>query len=153
MKKCFNCEKNLYCKECGKPVDWQDNILNKILNDFNHDFSICNIDGAARWEPFKFKDRKKRFIIYEVKWEKEKLGPEQRKTLCELIKCIKWEMYDSESGVYTIKLLEKPVNKCSDIKICKLNQNGKEEFVCNTWVNRFYKVVSGKMTFKEASKA
>jgi len=85
---------------------WHNNLIGKKLNEeYAHDFSICDIDGAVRCG-YKEYDYKTRFIIYESKYQNEKLSTTQLDTLKLLNKAIHWDMFDTHSGIFIIRIFD-----------------------------------------------
>jgi len=83
---------------------WHNNKISKKLNEeYPHDFSICDIDGACRVffkEDGKYKNR---LVIYESKEINEEIKQTQLNTLWEINANMRWENFDEYSGVYLIR--------------------------------------------------
>jgi hypothetical protein len=119
--------------------DWQNNRISKKLNlEFPTYFSLCDIDGAVRCEPSQYNDiDKTRLIIYESKNENEKPMKEQQHTTLKIIQgSIDWSRFDSESGVFVMKIIDLEKN------IIWYDLQGTEVRITN--FNELYDVFRGK---------
>lgn len=119
--------------------DWQNNRISKKLNlEFPTYFSLCDIDGAVRCEPSQYNEiDKTRLIIYESKNENEKPMKEQQHTTLKIIQAsIDWSRFDSESGVFVMKIIDLEKN------IIWYDLQGTE--VRRTNFNELYDVFRGK---------
>jgi len=100
--------------------EWYNNEISKRLyKHYNHDFSICDIDGVCRKFYRDGNEWKTRLVIYESKYEKEYFSQTQMNTLYVLDKNINWNNFDKHSGVYAIihnkDLSELSINKILNI--------------------------------------
>jgi hypothetical protein len=85
---------------------WHNNIISKKLNEeYPRDFSIHDIDGVCRCNYTDDEGESKiRLIIYESKYEKEKIGKEQLQTLRLINESMNWDEFDDKSGVFIIRV-------------------------------------------------
>ena len=114
---------------------WHNNIISKKLNqEYNKDFSICDLDGIVRCH---YLD-KTRLIIYESKNEYEKpMNKSQLLTLQTLEKSINWSNFDNYSGLFVLKIMD--INN----KIIWYNLKGTE--IRTTNFEELYKIFSCKI--------
>ena len=100
--------------------DWQNNRISKKLNlEFPTYFSLCDIDGAVRCEPSPAAD-----------------GKVSAFTLKIIQASIDWSRFDSESGVFVMKIIDLEKN------IIWYDLQGTE--VRRTNFNELYDVFRGK---------
>ncbi len=84
--------------------DWHNNKISKKLDEeYPHDFSICDIDGACRVFYKHEGKSKSRLVIYESKYLNEPIHQTQLQTLFEISNSMKWENFDKQSGVFVIR--------------------------------------------------
>ena len=84
--------------------DWHNNKISKRLDEeYPHDFSICDIDGACRVFYKENNFYKNRLVIYESKELSEIITQTQLNTLFVLDHNIKWENFDEFSGLFIIR--------------------------------------------------
>lgn len=87
---------------------WHNNRISYKLNkEYPKNFSICDIDGAVRFEYYKNNIKYKRLIIYESKNQFEKkMGKSQLETLKLIKNSINWDLFDLYSGVFVLKIID-----------------------------------------------
>lgn len=84
--------------------DWHNNLISKKLDEeYPHDFSICDIDGACRVFYKHEGNYKSRLVIYESKHLNEPIHQTQLQTLFEISDNMNWENFDKQSGVFVIR--------------------------------------------------
>lgn len=84
--------------------NWCNNRVNRAMAErYPHDFSICDVDGLVRCHYVSQSINKTRMILFESKYPHEKISDSQIKTLTEFSASVRWEKYDSMSGVYLIR--------------------------------------------------
>jgi len=94
---------------------WCNNPISKKLNlRYKHDFSICDIDGVCRCF-YKVDDWITRMVIYESKYKDEIASQTQLQSLYYLNEAIKWEMFDKQSGLFLIRIMELDSNNEPEI--------------------------------------
>jgi len=104
---CWNRKKAGICSNCKGAFslkgDWHNNKISKRLDEeFPHNFSICDIDGAVRVFYKEDGSYKTRLVIYESKHKNESPSQTQLQTLYILAQNIQWENFDKYSGVFLI---------------------------------------------------
>jgi len=127
--------------------EWYNNEISKRLYEqYNHDFSICDIDGVCRKFYKKDKIWMTRLVIYESKYEREYFSQTQMGTLHVLDKNINWNSFDKYSGVYAI-LHDADLIKLKIHKILsdnKLPPKYSIKFIKEITMDSFYKWISVK---------
>jgi len=133
--------------------DWCNNSISKKLHfKYKHDFSICDIDGVCRCF-YKINDNWiTRMVIYESKHKDELASQTQLQSLYFLNKAIRWEIFDKQSGLFFIRIMELDSNNEPDIlEINKIIETGwnkwsiekiKENCIIN--FEQFYNWISAK---------
>jgi len=112
--------------------EWYNNEIGKKLNEeYPHDFSLCDIDGLARFSYWN-----KRVIIYESKHKNETMRYSQKESLRILDNAIDWSKFDDMSGLYILRVIDLE----DHIEWWKLNG----EKVRITTFKELYDIFSGK---------
>jgi len=83
--------------------EWYNNLIGKkLFEEYPHDFSVCDIDGAVRC---RYGDQT-RLIFYESKNAGERISRTQIETLRVIESNINWHAFDYMSGVYILRIID-----------------------------------------------